>query len=343
MEKMKRISLISGLMAIIPQMAAAQSDPQGSLVYSLPSTSIRIEVEAQQENFYAGPYARYAMKYLGVDAGQQDRVTFTVKSVKMTPCIEADQSSRYALAPGTGMPAFLSLSSQGLVSLSSASSGETSWRFPSAAGADFSERGLSSNLTSESATLYRNVKNESKYDRIAVQQEMVVQKSLEAKAKEAAEMIFSLRSRKVQIVTGDTDATFSGEALAAAVDEITKLEGEYLSLFTGYSEMSVQKMNFDVVPSKDNASQLYVAFRLSDSKGLVPADDMSGKPYLIELVPEEVNAVGGKTAPVKGNVAHYRVPAVCKVKLSDGVDVLLQSRMPVYQLGIESTFPLSSK
>jgi len=31
------------------------------------------------------------------------------------------------------------------------------------------------------------------------------------------------------------------------------------------------------------------------------------------------------------------------VKLTDGVNVLLQSRMPVYQLGLESTFPLAAK
>ena len=44
-----------------------------------------------------------------------------------------------------------------------------------------------------------------------------------------------------------------------------------------------------------------------------------------------------------GTVAHYRVPASCSIKLTDGVNVLLQSRVPVYQLGIESTFQINTK
>lgn len=335
---MKANSLIFIGMLLMPVLAMAQSDPAGSVVYSLPSTSVSLQVEVQKENFYAGPYAKYAQKYLGVEARQADEVNYTVSSVTMKPLTEADLSARYVLAKGTGTESFLSLSSQGLVSISSGAGETTEWRFPVAGKADFSDKGLTSNLTSEATTLYRSVKSESAYNKVAVQQEMVVQKSLETRAKDAANMIFNLRKKRVEIVTGDTDATFSGEALAAAVAEISRLESEYMSMFTGYSEYSVQKMNYEVTPTKDNESQLYVAFRLSDSKGLVPADELSGKPYLLEFEAEPVAVPAGKGSGKDG--VHYRIPAVCLVKLSDGVNVLLQSRMPVYQLGVESTFPV---
>ena len=129
---MKRVlSLVAGTMLFLPAVSAqnAQKDPEGCLVYSLPSTVIRLEVEASGEHFYAGPYAKYAQKYLGVNARQTDAVSYSVTSVKMTPCTEADQAYRYTVAPGSGMPAFLSLTSQGLVSVSSAA-GDTEWRFP---------------------------------------------------------------------------------------------------------------------------------------------------------------------------------------------------------------------
>ena len=339
--KMNKLILAGAGMILAAAMSA--QDPEGSLVYSLPSTTVRLQVKAQKENFCAGPYAKYAQKYLGIDARQKDAVTCTVTSVTMESYTEADQAARYTIAPGAQMPAFLTLTSQGLVSVASGAAESTEWRFPAAGKADFSDKGLTSNLTSESTTLYRNVKNESAYNKVAVQQEMVVQKSLESRAKEAAEMIFNLRKKRVQIVTGDTDATFSGEAMQAAVSEISRLENEYMSMFIGYSEYSEQQMNYEIVPSKDNESQLYVAFRLSDSKGLVPADDLSGKPYLMELVPQDVKIPDEKGARVKGIVAHYRIPAVCTVKLSDGVNVLLQSRIPVYQLGVESTFPIVVK
>ena len=226
--------ILAGAGMILAAAMSAQ-DPEGSLVYSLPSTTVRLQVKAQKENFYAGPYAKYAQKYLGIDARQKDAVTCTVTSVTMESYTEADQAVRYTIAPGARMPAFLTLTSQGLVSVASGAAESTEWRFPAAGKADFSDKGLTSNLTSESTTLYRNVKNETAYNKVAVQQEMVVQKSLESRAKEAAEMIFNLRKKRVQIVTGDTDATFNGEAMQAAVSEITRLENEYMSMFIGYS------------------------------------------------------------------------------------------------------------
>ncbi len=336
-----KLSLAAALM--MASAAVSAQDPEGCLVYSLPSTTVRLQVEARKECFYAGPYAKFAQKYLGIDARQNDEVTYALVSVDMAPLTEADPSARYTVAPGAGMPAFLSLSSQGLVALAPSAAEQTQWRFPAAGKADFSDKGLTSNLTSESATLYRNIKSESAYNKVAVQQEMVVQKSLESRAKEAADMIFGLRRKRVQIVTGDTDATFSGEAMASAVEEISRLEREYMSMFIGYSDFSTQKMNYEVVPTKDNEAQMYVAFRLSDSKGLVPADDLSGKPYILEFNVQPVNVPAGKSVSVKGNVAHYRVPAICTVRLSEGANVLLQSRMPVYQLGVESTFQINQK
>lgn len=345
MEKMKTLNyaLAAALMSVnIAAFAqSGHSDPEGSLVYSLPSTSVKLEVEARQETFHAGPYAKYAQKYLGVDARQQDATKFEVTSVKMTSAVEADPALRYTVNPGAGMPAFLALTSQGLVSIADAAAESTEWRFPSASKGDFSDKGLTSNLTSEAATLYRTVKSESAYNKVAVQQEMVVQKSMDARAKEAADMIFSLRKKKVQIITGDTDATFSGEAMASAVAEITRMENEYMSMFIGYSDFQTQKLKCDVVPVKNRKSQTYVAFRISDTDGIVSADNMSGKPYLLEIVPQPIGEASGKGAQAKSNVAIYRIPAICTVRLSDGVTSFLQDRMAIYQLGTEGYFPLS--
>jgi hypothetical protein len=69
---------------------------------------------------------------------------------------------------------------------------------------------------------------------------------------------------------------------------------------------------------------------------------VAGKPYLLELVPQQVTDATASMTP-KGTVAWYRVPAVCTVKLSDGVNLLLQDRVPVYQLGFEEAYPISAK
>ncbi len=344
---MKKTALLLPLAGVLFLTATASaqeiylgSDPVGTVSYALPETVISLEVEAQKETFHAGPYARFAKKYLGTDARQADASSCRILSIKMVPYAEADQSRRFNIVPGKGQNTFLALTSQGLVSFGGARNAETQWRFAHDSESDFSAAGTSSNLTSESATLYKDVRGADGFSMVAVQQKMVVEKPLETKAAEAADMIFNLREKRMDIVTGNTDATYSGEAMSAALKEIDRLEKEYLSLFIGYTDISGQKMNYDVVPSPDAKSQRYIAFRVSDEEGLVSADNVSGKPYVLELKPEEIrNAdAGGKGSSSKA--IYYRIPAVCTVTLSDGMDILLQSRMPVYQLGTESSLPV---
>ena len=336
------------LLLAIPMLAfcgaasyAQKSDPVGTVIYSLPSTTLTFEVEAVCEDFYAGPYAKYASKYLGVEVRTEDEKTYQLTGVKMTPYIEADHSERYSLAVNKEIEAtFLKMSATGLVSVSDGNFGEESvWRFPTAVRGDFADKGINSNLTSTETTLYRSSNGSSEYNKVAVQQSVIVEKSVEKKAAETAAMILDLRKKKVQIVTGDTDATYSGEAMASAIEEITRLEKEYMSLFIGYSVFQEQKMRFDVVPEAGRESQKYIAFRLSDASGLVSADDVSGKPVLLEIIPQEIAEAAASSA--KGPVIYYRVPAVCSVRLLNGSQVILQARTPIYQLGTTSTMPLS--
>ena len=343
-----KLILALALMAL-PVVASAQkkSDPEGFLTYSLPSTTIVLEVEAVQEKFYVGPYARYAEKYLGIKARQKDETTFQLTEIKVTPLVEADQTKRYTTNVKKGQidATFLKLSSVGLISFSDAKFGDESvWRFPTETQGDFSGKGVSSNLTSQSATLYRSDNSASAYDKVSVQQDMLVEKTPEQRAAETANMILNLRKQRLQIVTGDTDATYSGEAMGTAIGEITRLEEEYMMLFTGYSEYQTQTMRFEVVPQADKADQMYIAFRLSDTSGLVPADNLSGKPVIMEIVPQEFVDTTVSVADVKNAkevLAYYRIPAICTVKLINGADLLLQSRMPVYQLGRESSLPVN--
>lgn len=348
---MKRTSLISlAIICVAAFCAKAQNtlsapDPDGSVSYSLPMTSLTLEIEAVQEIFYAGPYAKFAQKYLGIEVRQKDEASFQITSVKMTPCIEADQSRRFTANIGKSQVAgtFMRMCSQGLVSIKdSKAADESVWKFTARTNGDFSDKGVSSNFTSESTTLYQGVKDESAYNKVPVQQSMVVEKSLEKKAQEAAEMILSLRKTRVQIVTGDTDANYSGQAMAAALEEIGKMEKEYMILFTGYSETQTQSRKFDVIPVNDGReSKVFVAFRLSDTEGLLPADNLSGKPYVLDFEPEEIAASEvAKKEPKPGSVIWYRIPAICTVKLTDGSNTLLQSRVPIYQFGVDKTITI---
>ena len=346
MEIMKRILILAAALLPLSLLCArAEDDPAGTISYALPQTSISFEVSAVQEKFFAGPYAKYAQKYLGVQARQEDATTFTVSSVKITPYIEADQNSRYVVTfSGKGAASsFLKMTSQGLVAVTDGNFGEESaWKFTLGGDADFSSKGVSSNFTSTTTTLYQKSSSENAAGKIAVQQDMVVEKSPEKKAQEAANMIFSLRKTRIQIVTGDTDATYSGEAMASVLSELERLEAEYMTLFVGYTQVQTQTKTFDVIPDNSSKSHVFVAFRLSDTEGLLPSDNMGGKPYIVELKEQTIGEAHTdlKSSARKGGAIMYRIPAICTLKLTDGVNCLLQTRVPVYQYGVDKSYPI---
>lgn len=326
------------------------SNPSGTVIYSLPSTSINLVVTAINETFTAGPYAKYAQKYLGTTARTQSESKYTLSKIDFAPYIEADPNAQVAInLAGKNVAAanFLQFCSQGLIITSDSYTGkEQSWRFPTVANNDrFAGKGVGSNLTNTTTTLYKTVNTEEGFQRVAVQQSQVVEKSAEKKAEEIAKAIFKLRQQRVQIITGDTDATFSGEALGAAIEEINRLEQEYLSMFLGVTETSTQTMSFDVVPTEGQL--IYVAFRLSDSQGLLPANNMGGRPIVLELSldsnAKENNILGTPAqGKAKGQLVYYRIPATATAKIMDGQTLLMQTRVPIYQFGKSASFPIET-
>lgn len=308
----------------------------GYVTYSLPKTDLLFEVTARQEVFHAGPYAKFAQKYLGVSPRTKDETSFEITEIKLTSAVEADQSARFSSAlPSSALQTYLQITSQGLISGQDGAYSENGavWRFPVDEKGSFAAKGIPSNLASESNTL-QGAKG-------IVRQNVVVEKSPERKAQEVADMIFKIRDNRYKILVGDTDATYSGEAMKATMEELNKLEADYTTLFLGYSEFHTQTAVFEVIPDASKEKQMYVAFRISETDGLVNADNMSGKPFYLQLNVEPFAQTGtGKGSSKPKYEIFYRIPAICKASLSDGVNSLLQVRVPVYQLGRMSSYPI---
>ena len=325
-------ALAAGLLLAVPAFLQAQT-----VTYSLPQTTVTVEVDAVQENFFAGPYAPYAKRFLGIDVREQDASRSYVKEVRLVTRVEADPKARYSVDTKGVEDRFLALTSQGLVSFQDKlEAGDLIWRFNPQPEADFGTRGVTSQTRTETRTIWKEVETDTAFVRMPVEEAYQVQKTPEMKAQEAADMILKARKERFNISTGNTDATFSGEALGAALAELDRVEKEYLTLFTGYTVAREQHGSFDVVPSPEDRMYRYQAFRLSNRDGLVA--EGAGSIYNLEFEPTEV--VDPASAKDTRNVVHYRIPAVCNVKLTNGGKTLFESRIPVYQLGLESLYPL---
>jgi hypothetical protein len=115
------------------------------------------------------------------------------------------------------------------------------------------------------------------------------------------------------------------------------MEEEYMSLFYGTTVESVQTMNFDVVPQADRREQKYVAFRLSDTEGLLPSSNLSGRPIVLDLELDDLIATRDGS---RGDGIYYRIPRTATARVVDGGNMLLQTRIPIYQFGETLSFPL---
>lgn len=334
--EMRKLLTAALLLSIITSAFA-----QEGVYYYLPSTTITVEVEAEQETFFAGPYAAFAKKLLNIDVRRSDEVTSRVLSATISTRLEADRKTATPL--DSDIPELMTLSTQGLVSFGNKTELNATWRFLPPVRSDFSDKGLTGDSKQVKRIVYKSIPTDTAFVRVPVEEKFIETKSLEDKAKEAADHILSLRAQRLDIATGNTDATFSGAALADALREIRQMEEEYLTLFRGYSQVRTLTASFDVIPQANLKNQRYLAFRTDPERGLV--SNGRGTPYYIELEPEglvrEENAASarksGKTTQIR-----YRIPMICKLTLTEDGSPLVESRIPVYQLGKEASYPVKT-
>lgn len=332
MEVMKKLFVAAAL--LLPLALPAQE-----VSYALPSTSITVKVEVRQETFFAGPYAPFAKQMLNMSVSDQDAITTEITRVELIPRVEADTDAWYTCDQESS--ALLSLSAQGLVSLGNAAA-PVSWRFLPGLKADFTDKGLTAPEKEAVETIFKEMPSDTGMVSIPVEHKILVEKTLEDKASDAADVILQVRKERLNIASGNTDASYSGESLRAALQELERIEEEYMALFRGYSVVRKQVCTFEVIPSRGVKHHRYLVFRLTDDGPV--AEGINGTPYYLELqpegkLPEEDQADKKKT---RGSV-RYRIPQVCKVTFSCDGHPLLQTRLPFYQLGVESSLSLLSR
>lgn len=253
---------------------------------------LKVKVHAVQECFHAGPYAKYSVKYLGVESVPSSSVTTSVTSVSISP---ESVSSDAGLGFDCGLP----------------------------------------------------LKKNADFSSVPLLKSGVGQRSVEMAAARAADQIMDIRHRRYQILTGDTDMSLTGETLRLTLEEFAREESELLKLFVGYTVTNSLEAEFQVLPEAGEESHLHVAFRISDT-GLLPAEHIEGRMVTLELIPHDLPEPirGGEAAKAKKKAPKgFRwetksefVPALCTLKLRDGVNVLLQGTAVVPQLGHERVF-----
>ena len=308
-------------------------DQANAVSYALPRTVLRVELTAQRTIVRSGPYARFAQRYLGVIAPLADKELYAITDARMTYCEEADPAQVYVLNnPGSIDGTVYTITPEGAVAVSPG--GSQPARFAAAA------CGIAA-PTADVITPISNILSDTSVVKVPINKKKIAESSLEEMAADAANTIFLLRKRKMELVTGEAGENVFGAGLEAALRTLTTLEEEYLALFMGKQAVQTVTRTYDVIPEagKNNL----IVCRFSPTAGLLADNDLSGQPIVLEITPEQkADAIAlPRKAPreAKGTI-YYRVADIARCRLVIGKNLLLDERVPVYQFGQVAEMPV---
>ena len=312
------------------------SAPTEGVVYSLPRTGIRVYVEATQERFYQGPYSNYAELLLGIkNTPSSDYTRWKISEVKLSTFSEADPAQVYK-AMGS-VAALVSLTQDGVISGVNNGVHEGDEIL---VGSSFLEKNQALSIP------FPDLSMSAFYERgDSTQSNLLLPKSLEAKAVDAAHEITKLRKRRFKTLANAYDEQLpDGKAYEVMVKELDQLENEYVALFIGKSVTTKQVYSFDYIPGDKSVSG-DVVFRFSESNGVLPKTDLSGKPVVIDLKKVEAlssaqNKLQGSANPAAGESGiYYRMPGKAEIRLLHGLSLIATSRATVAQFGTVASVP----
>ncbi len=339
------IVLLLGFTACAPKMRVTKLDPsrayaKGYDVYYLPQTALDITVTLHQETYTPGPYSAFAESLLGI-AGDAPQAGdhWRIDSVAVATSEEADYTAAFAVKrpKGSTFPEWLTLTKSGLLMAASTApaftpqgqsqrDGRTDWP-------PFTDLSTAQFVADKSSIFYSVVQRDTTFVRVPVQRNVVVKESVEEKAKQAADLIFALRKKRVELICGDAELPTAPHMLQEMLDEISRVEAQYLSLFIGRWTSRKHAVRLRYSPSAKESSSMLCRF--STQSGICPTSELSATPLLIHVQRLE-GPIGypaeAKLPPLK-NGLYYRPACMAEVTLTLLRDELLRARVPLTQLG----------
>jgi hypothetical protein len=317
----------------------------GSLIYALPMTVFRISVEMERTIEEPGPYARYASEMLGLkNVITNESEYWSIKSVSINNYDEVDPSEFYVIESNAIMQTnALALKKAGLVldinpGVYGRDKSEVAGEESNLTGLEFQDLGANEYFITQRDTAYRLTKYDSVFIKIPYLVEKKKPLTLEQLADKAAKTLLELRDGIHLILTGEANVFPQSYA---SIDEINRLEKEYLALFAGKTLKEKKILNLTFIPEKDMEGKPVVLFSFSDLTG--PAGNESASADSVTITLESAKKTRDITYIEKPKTddeqvmnydkLYYRMPEVVVTTIRLGNEKMYESRKMIYQFG----------
>ncbi len=322
------------------------------VIYALPKTGIRVEVEATKLEIKAGEFAQYAEKYLGLtDVLLKDSAMWYISNINITEFAEPDAEHYYYVESSKShSPTLINLTEQGLIrSINTTgnykqNSSEHSFYSNESIPANTNASFIMDGQMVKTDTSYRTIRTDSTSRRIPVYKKRLIEKSTEEKAKEIAKYIIELQDEKMSLLIGDVEEFPDGIATTKIIDEFNKISEEYLPLFTGTKSSKTVKAVFEITPDVNSALN-NVLFYFSPDKGILNNPDNGADPVSITFKDKQNTQfldsffVHKDTLVNKPNGLFYRIPGNATAEITYDNKVLASKIIRIAQFGKIDVLP----
>ena len=303
---------------------AAGAQPDGAR-YFLPKTALRISVMVEKTTYQPGDFAPFAQRYLRVaDVSQEPSVGNRIIDIVQTPVPVADTAKAYTVHfDPRSVAARVTLAEDGrLLGLN----------VDDAYDADIPAEFVAARRPADV--------NPRQY----MSEEILSCGSTAKMAELTAHEIYDLRENRTLLIKGQADfMPQDGRQMQIMLDELDKQDRALSSLFLGTTRCDTTEHLLWITPESPIARQ--TLFRLSQLRGLVEPDDLSGAPYYIQVEniteqPTDDPAAKKKAPKPTTSDIWVNMPGRLRATIYEGIEAVSTAEHPAPQFG--QTLLLSS-
>ncbi|MDD3080212.1 MAG: DUF4831 family protein [Paludibacter sp.] len=324
MKKIISLVLIILPLALINGQQASVSSLQEevpAVVYSLPKTTLNIDIEVEKTTTIPGVYFQYSERYLATDKViTEEKTTYKIKTIKISSKAIPDPARTYNIPlEGKSVLGQISVNADGLLCGVNVPVANSSYKQPKVK--------VTMNNKEENTVI------------LPLGEEYMMAGSTAKLAEGAAKQIYRIRESRISLLTGDLEhLPADGASFKAMLDGMNKMEKQLTELFIGKTRKEIIRQHISVTP--DVAMNNMVLFRFSVFKGVVAVDDLSGEPYYLNVNPEKINISTGDVKGKKAKPTLFTIlPAKTSISISDSKMVFSNETFLMPQFGV--LMPLS--
>jgi hypothetical protein len=330
---------------------------KNAVIYALPETVLQIDVTLNKTTYIRGPFYEYAEKYLNItNVIKKNYSSWDIVDINIDSYAEPDYNNYYVLESNNkSLMNGILLNKYGIIESINKTAppkkNEENNRLfleinHPGKEIQFTDLSVKRNINENQDTVYKKVKQDTTFVKVPVIKKQIEKKSINEKAEEAANFIIKLRKRRFKMLVGLSEKEISSHSIEPMIEELNRLEAEYLSLFIGKKYDEKYLRTFSYTPNKSKDIDTGLLFNFSKDLGIVSKEDKTTMPILVKVIND------GKTKVIDSYLAKreeedskeqrgivYRIPDFATVQILSGNDVIARKRLMISQFGTLNLLP----